>query len=72
MRTRFKKVWCGSCSSMQFAGECPHGRVVNARMIGQREGGRLSNFDRDALDPAIGGRSVMLQPLRLDPEVLRR
>lgn len=30
MRTRFKKVWCGSCATMQFAGECPHGRVEEA------------------------------------------
>jgi len=28
VKTRFKKVWCESCHSMQFAGECPHGRVV--------------------------------------------
>lgn len=27
MRTRFRKVWCSSCSTMQFAGECGHGRV---------------------------------------------
>jgi hypothetical protein len=24
MKTRFRKVWCSSCSTMQFAGECPH------------------------------------------------
>lgn len=24
MRTRFPKVWCEECRSMQFAGECPH------------------------------------------------
>jgi hypothetical protein len=28
MRSRFRKVWCEACKSMQFAGECPHGRVV--------------------------------------------
>lgn len=28
MRTRFKKVWCGKCSMMQFAGECGHAREV--------------------------------------------
>jgi hypothetical protein len=28
MRSRFKKVWCPSCSTMQFAGECGHGRIV--------------------------------------------
>jgi hypothetical protein len=27
MRSRFKKVWCASCGTMQFAGECGHGRV---------------------------------------------
>jgi hypothetical protein len=30
MRSRFKKVWCASCGTMQFAGECPHGRVEEA------------------------------------------
>jgi hypothetical protein len=30
MRTRFRKVWCPECSSMQFAGECGHARVVEA------------------------------------------
>jgi hypothetical protein len=30
MKSRFRKVWCSSCSSMQFAGECPHGRAVSA------------------------------------------
>jgi len=24
MRTRFPKVWCSRCRTMQFAGECPH------------------------------------------------
>lgn len=27
MKTRFRKVWCASCSTMQFAGECGHARV---------------------------------------------
>jgi hypothetical protein len=31
MRSRFKKVWCGSCATMQFAGECPHARFVDQR-----------------------------------------
>jgi len=25
MKTRFPKVWCESCKTMQFVGECPHG-----------------------------------------------
>jgi hypothetical protein len=24
MKTRFRKVWCPQCNSMQFAGECGH------------------------------------------------
>ena len=31
MKTRFPKVWCDACKSMQFAGECPHPRVVDGR-----------------------------------------
>ena len=31
MKTRFRKVWCASCSTMQFAGECPHGRGLEVR-----------------------------------------
>jgi hypothetical protein len=27
MRTRFPKVWCEACKSMQFAGECGHART---------------------------------------------
>lgn len=30
MRTRFRKVWCPQCSSMQFAGECGHPARVEA------------------------------------------
>lgn len=36
MRLRFKKVWCDACKSMQFAGECPHGRVVNFAPVAGR------------------------------------
>lgn len=28
MRTRFAKVWCPECKTMQFGGECGHSRVV--------------------------------------------
>ncbi len=55
MKTRFKKVWCGECCTMQFTGECGHGRAVApAALLGfdaavdERKIERLSDFERGA------------------------
>lgn len=63
MRTRFLKVWCDSCKSMQFAGECPHGRVIDARVVGGKEEEGLSKFDRWGLY----GRNLPSSPLLPNP-----
>lgn len=55
MRTRFRKVWCPTCASMQFAGECGHARVVEAPLTLQLQakaaemsiGRTLTNFARE-------------------------
>lgn len=33
MKTRFRKVWCSSCSTMQFAGECPHPQSAPRKVV---------------------------------------
>lgn len=34
MKTRFPKVWCEACKSMQFLGECGHARPARAEPAG--------------------------------------
>ena len=59
MRTRFRKVWCPECASMQFAGECGHTRLVEAPLTLQLQanaaervpfGRRITNFAREAFN----------------------
>lgn len=60
MRTRFPKVWCAQCSTMQFAGECGHGRVEapSGFVQFQSAGMERPSFDalrRNLVLPAIRG-----------------
>lgn len=60
MKTRFRKIWCAQCSSMQFAGECGHGLFVDVdpklRLVLAAVAERTPPYHRaEAVDVAMRG-----------------
>ncbi len=64
MKYRFRKVWCETCRTLQFQGECPHAQVTRIVAPSVEVQTALRSQDVRALPAAYVGGAVKLSSKR--------